>query len=77
MADIVHLPALMDSKYFGQLGDGEHLDIPKADVGIISGSIRNEEHLEVAEKMRDCLDGKPVISEDIKNNKGNLLYQNQ
>lgn len=56
VADFVHLPALMDSKYFGQLGDGTHLDIPKADVGIISGSIRNEEHLEVAEKMRERCD---------------------
>lgn len=52
VADIVHLPALMDSKYFGQLGDGTKLTIPKADVGIISGSIRNEEHVEVAEEMR-------------------------
>jgi len=52
VADIVHLPALMDSKYFGQLGDGVKLTIPKADVGIISGSIRNEEHVEVAEEMR-------------------------
>jgi F420-non-reducing hydrogenase small subunit len=53
VAEIVHLPALMDSKYFGQLGDGKHLETPKADVGIISGGIRNEEHVEVAEKMRE------------------------
>ncbi|SLM30297.1 F420-non-reducing hydrogenase, iron-sulfur subunit, MvhG [Desulfamplus magnetovallimortis] len=52
VADIVHLPALMDSKYFGQMGDKSHLSIPKADVGIISGSIRNQEHVEVAEEMR-------------------------
>ena len=56
VADIVHLPALMDSKYFGQLGDGTHLSIPKADVGIISGSIRNKEHLEVALEMRKQCD---------------------
>ena len=49
VADFVHLPALMDHKYFGQLGDGEHLEIPSADVGIISGSLRKEEHVEVAE----------------------------
>jgi F420-non-reducing hydrogenase small subunit len=52
VAEFVHLPALMDHKYFGQLGDGAHIDIPEADVGIISGGIRNEEHLEVAEEMR-------------------------
>ena len=56
VADIVHVPALMDSKYFGQLGDGTHLNIPKADVGFISGSIRNEEHLKVAKKMREQCD---------------------
>ncbi|MBF0201334.1 MAG: methyl viologen-reducing hydrogenase [Desulfamplus sp.] len=52
VAEIVHLPALMDSKYFGGLGDGTSLSIPSADVGIISGSIRNHEHLEVAREMR-------------------------
>ena len=52
VADFVHIPALMDHKYYGQLGDGKHIDIPEADVGIISGGIRNEEHLEVAEEMR-------------------------
>jgi len=52
VADIVHLPALVDSKYFGQLGDQKHLSLPEADVGLISGGIRNEEHLEVALEMR-------------------------
>ncbi len=52
VAEFVHLPALMDNKYFGQKGDGKHLEIPQADVGIISGSLRNEEHVEVAEEMR-------------------------
>jgi F420-non-reducing hydrogenase small subunit len=52
VADIVHLPALVDSKYYGQLGDRKHLSLPEADVGIISGGIRNEEHLEVALEMR-------------------------
>jgi F420-non-reducing hydrogenase small subunit len=52
VADIVHIPALVDSKYFGQLGDQKHLSLPEADVGIISGGIRNEEHLEVAHEMR-------------------------
>jgi F420-non-reducing hydrogenase small subunit len=52
LVEFVHIPVLMDHKYYGQLGDGKHLHIPEADVGIISGSIRNSEHLEVAEEMR-------------------------
>jgi len=52
VAEFVHIPALMDHKYLGQMGDGQHIDIPEADVGLISGSIRNEEHLEVALEMR-------------------------
>ncbi len=52
--EFVHIPVLMDHKYFGQMGDGDthHLDIPPAVVGLVSGSIRNQEHLEVAEAMR-------------------------
>jgi F420-non-reducing hydrogenase small subunit len=44
----------MDHKYFGQTGEGDihHLDIPEALVGLVSGGIRNQEHLEVAEAMR-------------------------
>jgi F420-non-reducing hydrogenase small subunit len=53
VAEFVHLPALMDHKYFGQLGDGQQIEIPSADVGIISGSLRNAEHIEVAEAMRE------------------------
>lgn len=52
LVEFVHIPVLMDHKYYGQLGDGKHVDIPEAVVGIISGGIRNEEHLEVALEMR-------------------------
>lgn len=52
VADFVHSPVLMDHKYLGQLGDGKHIDIPEADVGIVSGGVRNEEHVEVLEEMR-------------------------
>jgi F420-non-reducing hydrogenase small subunit len=52
LVDFVHMPVIMDHKYYGQLGDGKHLSIPEADVGILSGGIRNEEHLEVAREMR-------------------------
>lgn len=52
LVDFVHIPVLMDHKYYGQLGDGKHVDIPEADVGIITGGLRNEEHLEVGLEMR-------------------------
>ncbi len=52
LVEFVHMPVIMDHKYLGQLGDGKHLSIPEAEVGIISGGIRNREHLEVTEEMR-------------------------
>jgi len=54
--DFVHIPVLMDHKYYGQLGDKKELDIPKATVGLVSGGIRNEEHMEVALEMRKKCD---------------------
>jgi len=48
----VHMPVLMDHKYFGQTGEGTALEIPQADVGIISGGVRNEKEKHVAEAMR-------------------------
>ena len=50
--EFVHMPVLMDHKYFGQKGDGSELEIPEADVGIISGGIRTEENKKVAQEMR-------------------------
>lgn len=52
LVEFVHSPVLMDHKYFGQLGDGKHLEIPEAAVGIVSGGVRNEEHLEIIRLMR-------------------------
>ena len=52
LAQFVHIPVLMDHKYYGQTGQGGHLTLPEADIGILSGGIRNEEHLEVAREMR-------------------------
>ncbi len=53
--DFVHMPVLVDHKYFGPtgVGDPHRLEIPRAEVGIISGHIRNTEHLEVARTMRE------------------------
>ncbi|MBM4352612.1 MAG: methyl viologen-reducing hydrogenase [Deltaproteobacteria bacterium] len=49
---LVHIPALVDSKYFGPNGDGTHLTLPECEVGIISGGVRNEEQKEVALELR-------------------------
>jgi len=51
--EFVHIPVLMDNKYFGQTGEKDKLEIPEADVGLISGSIRNEEHKEITIEMRE------------------------
>ena len=52
--DFVHMPVIMDHKYFGQTGEGDPnvIQIPEADVGIISGGVRNEKEKHVAEAMR-------------------------
>lgn len=50
--EFVHIPVLMDHKYYGQLGERAELEIPEADVGIVSGGVGNEEHVEVLEEMR-------------------------
>ncbi len=54
--ELVHIPALVDSKYFGSRGDGEKLTLPKATVGLVSGAVRNVEHKEVLEEMREKVD---------------------
>ncbi|EPR36341.1 NADH ubiquinone oxidoreductase 20 kDa subunit [Desulfovibrio sp. X2] len=48
----VHIPVLIDKKYYGQTGEGKTLEIPEADVAIVSGGVKNEEHLEVLEMCR-------------------------
>ncbi len=50
--EIVHMPVLMDHKVYGQTGEKKTMEIPEADVGIITGSIRTEEHNLLAEEMR-------------------------
>ena len=50
--DILHCPVLMDHKYFGQTGEGTVLTIPQATVGIVTGGVANEEHVEILEEMR-------------------------
>ncbi|MDI6807425.1 MAG: methyl viologen-reducing hydrogenase [Candidatus Eisenbacteria bacterium] len=48
----VHMPVLMDHKLYGQTGEKKKMEIPEADVGILAGSIRNEENRELAKEMR-------------------------
>ena len=54
--ELVHIPALVDSKYFGPTGDGDRLTLPKATVGLVSGGVRNAEHEEVLKELRDKVD---------------------
>ncbi len=49
---IVHMPVLMDHKLYGQTGEGTEMEIPEADIGIITGGIRTEEHRKIAREMR-------------------------
>lgn len=50
--DIVHMPVLMDHKLYGQTGEKTEMEIPEADIGLIAGGIRNEEHKKIAQEMR-------------------------
>ena len=49
---IVHMPVLMDHKLFGQTGEGTEMEIPEAEIGIITGGVRSEEHRKLAQEMR-------------------------
>ena len=50
--NFVHIPVLIDHKYYGQTGEKEILEIPECVVGIVSGGVRNDEHKHVLEEMR-------------------------
>jgi F420-non-reducing hydrogenase small subunit len=50
--DFQHIQVLMDNKYYGQLGENDKIDLPEADVGIISGGVRTEEMKHLAEIVR-------------------------
>lgn len=51
---LVHMPLLADHKYFGPLGDGdpERIELPRAEVGIVSGGVRTAEDARVLGAMR-------------------------
>ena len=50
--EIVHMPVLMDHKLFGQTGEKAEMEIPEADVGLIAGGVRSDEHKKLALEMR-------------------------
>ncbi|MGA8573647.1 MAG: hypothetical protein WBQ36_09530 [Desulfobaccales bacterium] len=50
--EFAHMTALVDHKFFGQLGDGTAMEIPEAVVGIVSGGVRNEEMKHELEEIR-------------------------
>jgi F420-non-reducing hydrogenase small subunit len=50
--DFVHITALIDHKFFGQTGEGVTMEIPEADIGIVTGGVRNEEHKHELEEIR-------------------------
>ena len=51
--DFVHIPVLMDHKYFGQRCERHNgPELPEADIGILTGCVRNEENKRLAEEMR-------------------------
>jgi F420-non-reducing hydrogenase small subunit len=47
-----HMTALVDHKFFGQTGDKTVMEIPEADVAIVSGGVRNEEMKHELEEIR-------------------------
>lgn len=76
--EFVHMPVLMDHKLYGQKGEKKKMEIPEADVGIVTGSIRNEENRELAKVMREkcktlialgscaCYGGIPALANQFK-----------
>lgn len=72
--EFVHIPVLMDHKYYGQEGEKDKIEISEADVGLISGGVRTEEHKELLQEMRNkcktlialgtcaCFGGVPALS---------------
>jgi len=51
--EFVHIPVLADHKYFGQKGERHNgPELPEAEVGILTGCVRNEENKALAQEMR-------------------------
>ncbi|MGA3115715.1 MAG: methyl viologen-reducing hydrogenase [Syntrophobacteraceae bacterium] len=52
LLEFVHITALVDHKFFGQLGEKTVMEVPEAVVGIVSGGIRNLEQRHEVEEIR-------------------------
>lgn len=50
--EIVHFPLLMDHKYRPRAGGAGEIDLPEAEIGLVSGGVASEEHLAVLQAMR-------------------------
>jgi coenzyme F420-reducing hydrogenase gamma subunit len=50
--EFVHSRVLMDHKYYGHMGGRTKMELPAADVGMVSGCVRTEEKKEVLQEMR-------------------------
>jgi len=54
--NFVHITPLVDHKYYGQLGDKMAMEVPEAEVGVVSGSIRTDgqkhEAIEIRKKTK-------------------------
>ncbi len=76
--EFVHMPVIMDHKLYGQKGEKKKMEIPAADIGILTGAIRNEENKELAKEMREkcktlialgscaCYGGIPALANQFK-----------
>ena len=52
MVDLVHLPLLMDSKHEFSRSNPKEIKLPRADLGLVSGGIKTQSHLQVARAVR-------------------------
>ena len=50
--NFVHMTALVDHKFFGQLGDQKEMQVPEAEVAIVTGGVRNEEQKHELQELR-------------------------
>jgi F420-non-reducing hydrogenase small subunit len=50
--NFVHITALIDHKFFGQLGEKTDMEVPESVVGIVSGGIRTEEQKHEIQEIR-------------------------
>ena len=50
--NFVHMTALVDNKFFGQLGDQKEMQVPEAEVAIVTGGVRNEEQKHELQELK-------------------------